>query len=349
MKTHLTDADRASMAKTTTLYRLLGLLGPDQDYLDVYESYVAQALVGVYSPRDKALWVVHPDGQSTNFSKLGGDEKQTLEHELVHAVQDAHFDLSAMAATGGDLDLGLTATAVIEGDAVSTQRDFDAKYAAVALGGAVILADMNRLQATAPASIQRELLFPYSEGADWIARIRQQGGNDAVDRLFKDVPKGTVFVFHPERLGTDWKPTQVALPGLADAMGDGWAHESGGVLGQFELQNYLQLRLPGLQAVQGADGWEGDHYDVYHHGDESVAVVRVAFSSAAEATQFASAQDDLLKAGGAKHSQSGGLELDTLSQGRTIVRLPSDGATLTFVAGSNPGVAERAARALANG
>jgi len=268
----LTAQDRATMAKTTTLYRLLGLLGPDQNYLDVYRGFVGQALAGVYSPQEKALWVVHPDGQATDFDHLTTDEQQVLEHELTHAVQDANFDLARISQEAGGLDQSLAATALIEGDAVSTQRNYDARYKAMAVGGAVVLVDMARVASGTPAAIQRELTFPYTQGADWVDGLRQRGGNSAVDGLLRHLPDGTVFVFHPERIGTGWMPERVALPSVAAAVGKGWTEQSSGQFGQFELQNYLQLRLPGLDAVQGADGWSGDHYAVYVHGDESAAV-----------------------------------------------------------------------------
>ena len=345
----LSPEDRATMAKTTTLYRLLGLLGPDQSYLDVYRAYVAQALAGVYSPKDKALWVVHPDGQATDFAHLSTDEQQVLEHELTHAIQDANFNLDSISNSANGLDQSLAATALVEGDAVTTQRNYDARYKAMAVGGAVVLVDMARLAAGAPAAIQRELTFPYTQGADWVDGIRQRGGDSAVDALFRHVPEGTVFVFHPERIGTGWTPEVVTLPPIAASLGSGWTEQSSGQFGQFEVQNYLQIALPGLQAVQGADGWAGDHYAVYSHDGESVAVFRFMYDTPAHAQRFASTQRDLLKAQGAGMSVEGRRSTGTLSSGNTTVQLGTQGSTVTFVIGSAAGLAQRAAAALAHG
>ncbi len=345
----LTPQDRATMAKTTTLYRLLGLLGPDQSYEDVYRGFVAEALAGVYSPKDTALWVVHPDGQKTDFGDLSTDEQQVLEHELTHAVQDANFDLARISQEADGLDQSLTATALIEGDAVSTQRNYDARYKAMAVGAAVVVVDMTRLEAGTPAAIQRELTFPYTQGSDWVDGIRQRGGDSAVDALFQRVPDGTVFVFHPERIGTGWTPQRVVLPSLAAALGKGWTEQSSGQFGQFELQNYLELRLPGLDAVQGADGWAGDHYAVYVHGDESAAASRIAFDTPAHAQRFAATQDRLLKAEGAAISKQGGETTATLSGGNTTIRLAPQGSTVTYVIGSSAAIAKSAASALAYG
>lgn len=346
----LTAQDRATMAQKTTLYRLLGLLAPDQDYLDVYRAFVGESLAGLYSPQQKALWIVHPDGTSTDFANVGGQEKQTLEHELVHAVQDANFNLSAMSDSTAGLDQALAATALVEGDAVSTQRNYDAKYAAIAAGGTVILARFDNLDAAAPPAFVREMTFPYTDGADWVDGIRGRGGDAAVDSLFKHPPDGTVYVFHPERISTGWTPQAVTLPPLAAVLGKGWTKQSGGQFGQFEVQNYLQLGLPGLQAVQGADGWAGDHYDTYTHGNDSMAAFRIVFGTASEAQRFAKAQDALLKAqGAATASVDGGMTSLSLSGGRTTVRLPADGPTVTFVVGSAPEIAKQAAAVLAHG
>ena len=351
----LTADDRASFEQTTTLYRLLGHLRKDQDYQSVYDQFTSGAVVGFYSPLDKELWVVHPDGQATDFDHLSEPEESTLAHELTHAIQDYNFNLTAVfQSTKENLDRGLVSTCVIEGDAVTTESAFDAKYADVpavpgsATPGAMLVVDRAAL-GDVPASIQRELLLPYTAGRDWVAQVRQERGDTAIDLMLKNPPDGTAYMLHPELLTNGFTPADVALPDLAAPLGAGWTRQSGGQFGEFELQNYLQLRIPGLDAVNGADGWVGDHYDVYVDGQRSVAVFRVAFDTPAHAQRFADAQAEFLKAAGGKDSSQGGLTLATTNDGNTTARAVIHGSDVLFAIGSSKESAGKALNAIANG
>ena len=132
-------------------------------------------------------------------------------------------------------------------------------------------------------------------------------------------------------------------------MGLGWSRESGGSFGEFELRNYLQLRLPGLRAATAAAGWVGDRYDVYTHADESVAVFRLGFVDEAQAEEFRTAQDELLKATGAKAAAAEGMTLATRPDGHTTARLSASGGEVIFAIGSNADATKRALQLLSGG
>lgn len=351
----LTPDDRASFEQTTTLYRLLGHLRKDQDYELVYDAFTAGAVVGFYSPLDKELWVVHPDGEEIDFDHLSDTERSTFAHELTHAIQDYNFDLTAVFdATKGNMDRSLLATCIVEGDAVTTQEAFEAKYADVpispAAGGTRVVLVVDRAaMGDVPASIQRELLLPYTAGRDWIAQVRQSRGDTAVDLMIKDPPDGTAYLLHPELLTNGFIPVAVTLPDLSQALGKGWHRESGGQFGEFELQNYLQLRIPGLQAVDGADGWTGDHYDVYVDGTSSVAVFRLAFDTGEHAQRFAAAQAKLLVAASGKSSSDGSITVTTTNDGNTTARAAVRGEEVLFAIGSSKDIAAKALQSILGG
>ena len=285
----LTDADRAWFAHTTTLYRLLGFFKTDEDYLEVYREFAGTQVVGLYDPSRKTLFVVASGDRG--FDELDLAERETLAHELAHALQDDSFDLAKIAAGAQqDLDRGLVFGALVEGDAVVTQRLWARRGAVpVAIGGVMLFAAPGPLPAGTPAGIERELRFPYETGATWVQGVRVAGGTAAVDALFRNLPGGTSVVLHPELAARGWQPEAVQLPDLAPGLGSGWARESGGTLGEFTLRNWLQLQLGGLEAANAATGWSGDHYDVYRSGSESVAVLRFAFAAAGERDEFARA------------------------------------------------------------
>lgn len=59
----LTEDDRRWFAETTTLYRLLGYLDADEDYLSVYEGFASGAVIGLYDPVVDTLYVVTREGR----------------------------------------------------------------------------------------------------------------------------------------------------------------------------------------------------------------------------------------------------------------------------------------------
>jgi hypothetical protein len=343
----LTEDDRHEFDRLTTLYRLLGHLRKDETYEGAYLSFAGDSVLGLYSPEAKTLWVVHPDGQAIDWDTLPRDQRSTLAHELTHAVQDYRYDLGALTkATADDLDASLARTCVIEADAVLNERAYTTKYLAVPRAGGLFAS--YTLAADAPASIQRELLFPYTTCVDWLGAIRGAQGEAGVDKLFVS-PLSTAAVLHPERAAAGFQPAAVSLPDLAPVLGSGWARDSGGTFGEFELRNYLQLRVRALDASQAAAGWAGDHYDVYRHEGESVAVFRVRFADEDAARAFASAQDALLQAEDARTSTAGAVSLAATNDGNTTARVAVSGADVIFAIGSSSDGAARAAKMLAGG
>lgn len=344
----LTEADRQWFARTTTLYRLLGHLGPDEDYLTVFRDFGAAAIVGLYSPASNRLWVVQREPE-IHLDAMSPHERSTLAHELVHAIQDYHFALDELSArTAADLDWGMAATAVIEGDAVTHQGLWEGRQLALP-GGTRLLLGTRGAGGSTPPSIERELRFPYTTGAEWVNIVRSEEGTAAIDRYLAGEPISTAHILHPELRKAGWQPERVVLPDLSAALGDGWSRESGGTFGEFHLRNYLELGLPALPAVQAAAGWVGDRYDVYSRGDGAVAVFRLRFADAREAEAFAGAQRDMLAPRGAEAPPPGWRFVAELKDGRTTIQLTSpDTAEVLFVVGSTRGVAELAARALKN-
>lgn len=344
----ITGDDRRWFEQTTRLYRLLGHLRNDQDYLSVYQAFGGGLVLGLYSPPDDTLWVVHNDGQQIDLDHLPADLEETLAHEFVHAVDDAHFDLTATDLRLEDnLDVSLAWTAVVEGNAVAHEDRYRDKYLALP-GGRALLASVAQI-GDVPPSIVRELYFPYQAGADWIRVEREANGTRRIDQWLADPPAGTAYILHPELLENGWAPEQVTLPDLAPALGDGWSRESGGTFGEFNLRNYLQLQAPASQSVIAAAGWAGDAYAVYANGDASVAAFRLHFASEGDAREFAEAHRAMLEGARATFADAGGVTYATHRDGDVVATLPPSGTDVLFVLATDRSLAERAISALQNG
>ena len=334
---------------TTTLYRLLGHFRQDQDFLSVFQSFGTQAILGLYAPDRDTLWVV-VDDEADGFGDLSRIEEQALAHELVHAIQDYHFDLDEVYLTVvDDLDRNLAWSAVIEGDAVAHENLYSDEFMMIERAGvAFLLASATLAQVTdIPQSIIRELYFPYTTGGSTVSGLVDGGNLELINQLLAAPPVGTAVIMHPELFATDWQPREITLPDYAESLGEGWTRESGGALGEFNLQNYLTLTIRSDVAAEAAKGWNGDRYDVYVSGEDSVAVFRIAFTDEDEAEELRRAIDDLLRVVRADISDHGVYKLANFPSGRGYAVFESPPSEVMFAIASSPEIAARIAALVA--
>ena len=349
LETLLTDDDRQLMSEITTLYRLLGHFREDQDYLSIYRSFGADSILGLYSPVHDTLWVVY-DGEEPTFETLSPSEEETLAHEFVHALQDYHFDLDGTYDQyGEEMDRGLAWTAVVEGDATVHEGEYSDRYLMRVGAGRLYSFGIVPQAADVPLSFIRELLFPYTTGANWVESLVRSEGVEYVDELLVEPPVGTVCVFHKERCLAGFEPVEIVLPDIAATLGNKWQHESGGTLGEFHLGNFLDLEISLAAALAAADGWVGDGYDVYvSNEDDSAAVLMFEFSDEDEVEEFEQALYEVVEDMGGTWRVTA-VRLALTSDGREFVVAPFEGNRVLLTIGSRQGVAQAAFAAVQEG
>lgn len=350
------EAELARFDEITTLYRLLGHLRPDQDYWSVLREAFRGGVAGLYDPEGKRLWVVTHD---VEIDDLNPWQRETLAHELLHALQDHYVDLGAMMEDRGhDLDRELAARAVVEGDAeyhtrLWAERDRGWRPA----GGAGLPLRGLPQQIDVPEAVIREFAFPYEWGSIWAEAAIERGGLDAINAALRDPPPTTAHIIHPDAIAPDWTPEAVALPPLADALGQGWRLESEGPLGEFQLINYLLPDFSGpprrdddraVAAAEAAAGWRGDWHAVYVNGGESVMVARVRFADAEDAREF-DGTHRAIELADAETVTEGALTLAMRADGMTVALAAPSGRDILFAIGSNAAIARAALEALLGG
>lgn len=101
---------------TEALLYGFGTVDADFDYRDSVIGLMSSQLLGFYDPKQKTFFV---------GGDLAGEEADvTLWHELVHALQDQHYDLSHLTEWQPDQGDGQAAVhALAEGDATSAMLD----------------------------------------------------------------------------------------------------------------------------------------------------------------------------------------------------------------------------------
>ena len=99
-----------------------GLIDEDADLGQIYVDLLGEQVAGYYDPTTDEMVVV----ASSDSDGLSASDTATFAHEVVHALQDQHFDLETFSdlRLEGTSDESLAVTALIEGDATQAQLDF---------------------------------------------------------------------------------------------------------------------------------------------------------------------------------------------------------------------------------
>ncbi len=357
----VTEEERRQLDETTEVYRLLGHLDEDESLWDIQVSFL-DLVLGFYAPREKTLWVV-TDEEGVELDELTPSQRETLVHEILHALQDYHFDLDATFETfGQNLDAELAFTAVVEGDAVVHTERHALRALAMPAGGLFFVAAANQ-RPNIPAAILRELYFPYRTGATWARGVVLSDGTEGLDAFLTEPPPATTLILHPELMSAGWEPDPPANAGLPHgqleaALGSGWRARFSGSLGEFHLLNYLVGDAPSLPnwlhrsthrpAIDAAAGWAGDRYTLFANGEERLLVARVRFVDEDEAAQFAGRHRSVATRR-AEVVEEDGFTLATRSDGKVVGLLEPVGRDVVFAIGTSAEVARAALEAMVKG
>lgn len=282
------DFPRDVAERRERAWALMGAIREDVDLFDSIVAFAASQVVGFYDVvRKRLVFVGHP-----SHSPLA---RLTLAHELTHALQDQQFDLARLDALDRACreEEAAALQALVEGDAQDVSIRWAQRY--------LSLDEVLELQleagalppppASVPPFVEGQFLFPYGAGQRFVQALLAQGGQEALDRAFRDPPRSTEQVLHPERFPGD-APQAVAVPDFAPVLGPGWEDLDFQDVGEGWLQLYLELELPTSRARAAAEGWDGGQYRAWTDGDRVALVLDTVWDTEADAREFAAAVED---------------------------------------------------------
>jgi hypothetical protein len=312
-------------ASTSRAYARLGLLPQGYDIRkELVELASGQALAH-YDPDKKTFFVLKTDMPEAMIPS-------SMFHELHHALQDQNWDLKPLyegPAKDDDEDRLNAAKFLVEGEATYMMALWDARAAGISdaqIDEALEMqAKMPRDQMDAmermqsggnktfekaidqrskmPLSVYRGLVDPYLKGAVFVARVKKAGGWKAVDELWKEPPRSTMQVLHPETwlIGDNRiDPTEIDLPDLSDKLGAGWKKTLQNTLGELNLECIFHDLGDGKtdkEKLKPARSWCGDRLHAYEaDGKPGPAIVwMLTWTKPEYAERFAAAYGKVLE------------------------------------------------------
>jgi hypothetical protein len=288
--------DEATLRRETQFYIAFDLLPADVNLRDVYVNFLTSpaGVAGFYDTDSKAMNVLLVGGGALG-DMLPLLDQITYAHEFTHALQDQHFGLDALLSAdeaAANPDAALARLSLAEGDATAVMTAYlqaaaqQNPLAALGLLAQGFSAGAFSIPRGTPPFIVTELTFPYQDGATFVNALVRDGGWDAVNAAYTNLPQSSEQILHPERYLAGDAPQAVTLETAPpDA---GWTLLADRTLGEFYLRSYLDTQLPSRDAARAADGWGGDRYHLYYDeaGDQRAWSLELAWDAPQQADEF---------------------------------------------------------------
>ena len=265
----------------------LGLLPPGADPVAEFRAELSARVAGYYDAENKTLAVKN--------TQLTLDSRQVLVHELVHALDDQHFDLYRPEYAELPDETAFGFRAVTEGIAVLVEREWRDRYNPTSEWP---LDDLPDLSETDPHQdyetvVEGMLAAPYVYGERSVYRMFEMGGWPRVHGALVKPPPTSEQILHFDRLLVDEQRIEVEPPPA-----DGEVTDEG-VLGELMLEAMLEVRIGREMSVRAASGWGGDWY-VRYTDPEGLTCLRIdwVMDSSGDFRELVEAFDSWQNAGG---------------------------------------------------
>jgi len=246
-------AEQAAEEASVAVLRAVGLLHGDVDLTAATEELLSTSVLGFYSVEDERIRV--------RGTELTDEVRATLVHELVHALQDQHFDIQALreATTTSGEDFGLTA--LVEGDASLVEQHYRTDVLGLEPGeddGTAEQIQQELAEGEVPDVLTLYLSAPYGFGYLLAEVLWEDGGPSALDRAYASPPRSEEQAMDPLRYLADDDPVDVARPALEAGEEEVDLGESPDDVGAFAWYLALASRVDPKEAWRTATTWQGD-------------------------------------------------------------------------------------------
>lgn len=278
-ESELDDEEREDIARATGQLRAIGLITGDVDLFAAFNDASGGGTLAFYSFEDERITI-----RGTSLTPAA---RATLVHELTHALQDQHFAIGDRLEELREQDSGTSEEsvldAIIEGDAerVATlyRESLDARQrkeldASEKAQQAEASSDMKGI----PEAVLTIISSPYTLGESLMQTVAEDGGNKAIDALYRDTPTHDAALYDPfQVIAGDLDAAEVPTP----AVKEGEKEVDSGEFGALSWYFMLAERVPLLEAVDVVDGWGGDASVFYEKA--GVSCVRAAYQGDTDA------------------------------------------------------------------
>ena len=335
-------------AASERIAKLLGLIPADRDLKELLVSFLDDQAGGFYDPISKGFYLMEG---------IGGAMAETIiAHELVHALDDQHFDLDELLiARKDDTDAAAALHAVMEGGALAIQNAWMMEFMDLErmMAASAEAAEQSSTMLESPEYLWKPLMASYMQGAQFVSHPDGGGGamgkldTDDLNAAFQNPPTSTEQVLHPELYWDLEEPQQPGTLELESRPGAGYRLAMEDTFGEIALHVLVDperdrrdidpmMLMVGMRFTGPAtEGWEADRVLLFEReterGSAGAVVLVTAWETEADALEF----EEALRAelprirAGAQATGAGEAGGEVLRDGtRVVLEVWNDGAAL---------------------
>lgn len=309
------------LERRSLAWQTIGVIPPRTSIRADLEAFVSGQVIGYYDTLTGELVFIGTEDPSPI-------EEVTLAHELTHAIDDQNFGLEridSLLASCRD-EAAAAAIALVEGSATFFMTAYALRFL-TAEEQLELATEGGDPPADVAPFISEQQIWPYLEGQSFVTALSIDGGLEAIDAAFLDLPVSTEQILHPERYPND-VPTPIDIPDLAPALGTGWEDLDVQEVGEAWISLALELRLDRPEAADAAAGWDGGLYRAWANGDRVAVVLSTVWDTPEDASAFAQAMTSWIAASPDPQAA----EVLPVDGSAVQVHLASDDATLQALA-----------------
>jgi hypothetical protein len=293
LKSFDTSYPKALYERRSLAWQTIGVIPHGTSIRHALESFGSSQVIGYYDTMTGKLVFIGTKDPTPY-------ERDTLAHELTHAIDDQHFGLERLDRLGATCqdEASAASVAVIEGNATYIQLQYVRQFLTPD-EQVQFLQEVNASggsSAGIPPFILQLQQWSYTQGLQFISALVAKGGETAVDHALTDLPVSTEQIIHPERYPND-VPTPVDVPDLGPKLGPRWTDLDVEGIGEEWLSLALALRLSGSEAASAAAGWDGGISRAWSDGTHVAVVLSTVWDTSADATEFARTMGQWMGAG----------------------------------------------------
>jgi hypothetical protein len=268
------DEDREELEQNARILQTIGLVEPGTDLAAALESLLGAGVLGFYDPETDELVV---RGDDTNEYV-----KQTIVHELTHALDDQWYELDRPELEDATDESAFAFSAVVEGNGRTVEEAYEDSLNEDELEE--LLVEELRFGAEAdidpraiPPVLIDSLLAPYELGEVFLGEVTDELGVEGLDEAFESPPPTSKEIMQPDVYLDGFAATPVAAP-----PSDGEVVDEG-MFGQFTLEMVLDQAVSSKEAKSMATAWEGDAYVVWEADGQTCLRSDFAFTDGTDA------------------------------------------------------------------
>lgn len=294
------------LATEEAVGKLLGLIPPEMDLLQVSMDLLEDQVGGFYDPAQEKFYLMD--------SFTGGIAEVILSHELTHALDDQLFDIDGtLEPLLSNRDASTAFQSVVEGSGTWVMTLWTMKYAGRLDTSSLAAASSMGMESLgdAPEYVWKPLLAAYMKGQEFLSYGQTLGDDslspgEVIDRAFQEPPRSTEQVLHPEKYWNDERRDEpIAIEAEVRELPAGWEVLDESTLGELTLALLAgddagidftnPVSLYGVRYTnRAATGWGGDRAVLLGSETGRLLHLLTLWDSERDARQFEELLDERL-------------------------------------------------------